>query len=614
MSESIKTPVCRVELEETGQTFVVAPGTLALDTLRSNGVKIATTCGGKGTCGQCLVVFSGDHIARPGPRDLKHLGPSQLNRGLRLACCTSIDGDVKIRLPEKKITGTRLQTEGDESDYILNPGIQIIHLSLPPAKLEDSTPDLERLFLALERDHELQGLTADHRVVGQLTDVLRQHDWELKVCLRGGELVAALPPTVSPIGLAIDLGTTKIAGSLINLTTGKTLASAGILNPQTIFGADVMSRLHYACRNTDSNELSVVVQHGLDGLLSTLVHEAHIDVNQVVDACVVANTAMIHLLLEFPVRQLSHAPYVASTQNEIDIKARDLSLHVAPGAYVHIPPSIGGFVGADHVAMIIATDIDRLNRITIGLDIGTNTEIVLRRPDKDQLFCLSCPSGPAFEGAHITDGIRAASGAIEEIQLTDALDAVCKTIDNMPAIGLCGSGMIDALAELYRCGIINTRGRLQGDIATADGKFLLVPESASGTGRAIWFSQKDINEIMLAKGAIRAGIETLLEVSQTKVEEVEDVFIAGAFGSFINLTHSVNIGLFPNFPSAQHHQVGNAAAVGAKQSLIDKTCRPRAQEICNKTTFVELARHKYFNRHFAEGIMLPEVAPSLKEK
>ncbi len=615
MDESNQSALHRVELEETGQTVKAAPGTLLIDVLRMAGIDIAATCDGKGICGQCRVVISGGQLPQPSPAEMKHLAPAEQNQGVRLACCTPVNSAMKIRLPKKTASAdARLQVDGKKYKLVVDPAIHTVQITLPPADPLDATSNFEQIALALEQGQGKKDLVADHLVAEGLSKRLDSNVRTFNACLRGRELVAVLEESAQSVGLAVDLGTTKVAGYLLDLTTGKTLASAGILNPQGRFGADIMTRLHHACNGTGKNDLLQVIRGGIDQLLHQLTNSAEVDPRQVVDACIVANTAMVHLLLDLPVRQLARTPYTPSTLNCFDIKARDIALNIAPGAYVHILPSIGGFVGADHVAMIMAAGIDKMDQSAIGLDIGTNTEIALKHPDSDNLYCLSCPSGPAFEAAHVANGMRAAAGAIEEVRLTDTFESRYKTIGHAPAIGLCGSAMIDVVSELYRCGLINQRGRFQDKIRLEDNGFLLVPPTESGTGSAIRFSQKDIDEILLAKGAIRAGIEILLQVSQTRIGQVRHVFIAGAFGAYINLTNAISIGLIPDFPSASYHQIGNAAALGAKQALLDRAARQRAGQIATHSHFIELTRQENFNRHFAQGIMLPEVNPKRQEK
>jgi uncharacterized 2Fe-2S/4Fe-4S cluster protein (DUF4445 family) len=282
---------------------------------------------------------------------------------------------------------------------------------------------------------------------------------------------------------------------------------------------------------------------------------------------------------------------------------------MAPGAYVYIPPTIGGFVGADHVAMVLATELDKSEKISLGIDIGTNTEISLRIPGQPYLTSASCASGPAFEGAHISTGMRAAAGAIEKLKITPS-DVEIKTVDNCPAIGLCGSGIIDAIAELYLNGLINDRGRFQKEnarvqIGDKGPEVVLVTADESGTGAAITIGQEDVNEIQLAKGAIHAGISVLLEITGTPLADVEEVVIAGAFGSFIRVESALAMGLFPDMPQAQYRQVGNAAVLGAKWLLVSREARQRVAEIVGDIHYTELTTYPEFTRKFALGMLFP---------
>jgi uncharacterized 2Fe-2S/4Fe-4S cluster protein (DUF4445 family) len=317
------------------------------------------------------------------------------------------------------------------------------------------------------------------------------------------------------------------------------------------------------------------------------------------------------LLVELPVQQLAVAPYVAATNAAIDMKARDLGLSTAPGAFVHVLPGIGGFVGADHVAMILASRLDQTDHTSLGLDIGTNTEIVLAKPGQQFLTSASCASGPAFEGAHISDGMRAASGAIEAVSLTGA-GVTLKTVDNTPAVGLCGSGIIDAVAELRRWKLINERGRFDRQHERVrqgyhGPEFLLAPGSQSGSGRDVVITQNDINEIQLAKGAIRAGLEVLLDATGTTPEEVQEVVIAGAFGSFLKVQSALQVGLLPHLPNARYRQIGNAALAGARWALLSRQVRERARQIASQTNYLELTSYPKFNRRFALGMLFPAI-------
>jgi uncharacterized 2Fe-2S/4Fe-4S cluster protein (DUF4445 family) len=455
-------------------------------------------------------------------------------------------------------------------------------------------------------------LVAEPAVIRQMASLARQYKWRLNAYLRGAEIVGLAPPDSTPVGVAIDLGTTKIAASLVDLTTGAELAVAGALNPQIGYGEDVISRLTHVRRTSaGAQTLALKVRETLDNLLGQLTTQAGVNRRQVADVCLVGNTAMTHLLVELPVQQLAVAPYVAATNAAIDMKARDLGLSTAPGAFVHVLPGIGGFVGADHVAMILASRLDQTDHTTLGLDIGTNTEIVLAKPGQQFLTSASCASGPAFEGAHISDGMRAASGAIEAVSLTGA-GVTLKTVDNTPAVGLCGSGIIDAVAELRRWKLINERGRFDRQHERVrqgyhGPEFLLAPGSQSGSGRDVVITQNDINEIQLAKGAIRAGLEVLLDATGTTPEEVQEVVIAGAFGSFLKVQSALQVGLLPHLPNARYRQIGNAALAGARWALLSRQVRERARQIASQTNYLELTSYPKFNRRFALGMLFPAI-------
>jgi uncharacterized 2Fe-2S/4Fe-4S cluster protein (DUF4445 family) len=514
-------------------------------------------------------------------------------------------------LPEEsRTTNHQLQIDGGDRQWPVDRTVHAYDIEVPTPSLQDHRSDLMRVSETLNHIRPDAHLFADPPAVAQLTRRLREQQWRIGVHVRNDELIGVTAAGEQSLGFAVDVGTTKIAGYLLDLATGRELAADGLLNPQTRYGDDIMSRLQYASQNPDSNELALLLCDALNGLLQTLVEKAQSKHEQVVDACFVGNTAITHLLLGLPVRQLAVAPYVAATSAAMDIRASALGLNMAPGAYAHILPSIGGFVGADHVAMIVGTDIDRQDQISLGVDIGTNTEIALRDPRVSYLSCLSCPSGPAFEGAHVTSGMRASDGAIEAVHMTENRVHL-RTIGNQSPIGLCGSGIIDVMAELYRMGIINERGRFQSaDPRVRKGprgnEFLLSPADRNGVEGDIVITQKDVDEIQLAKGAIQAGINVLLEETGVAPESVSQVFVAGAFGSYLSMTSAMAIGLLPFFPNARYLQVGNTAAIGAIQTLISGEARQRADQIARQARYIELTTHPRFTRCFAEGMLFPK--------
>lgn len=601
-----------VQFQPVGKRVTIPVETTLLDAARQAGIDLTSACGGEGSCGQCQVVpLTGETTPHNSDEEFL-LSEKDRSEGYRLACCTKILSDVKVHLPKDSlITGQRLQVESNLRDYSPDPFIHTYPVEIPVPTLNDLRSDVTRLVDALAEQHRLTATVEHLPVVRTIPAFLRAAGWKANVFARGTEILAVRPLDQSPLGFSVDLGTTKIAAFLVDLTTGKTLATGSAPNPQISYGEDVISRLNHAYRNPEGGPLlAQKVHQTLDEILGDLLDQVGADRAQVVDACIVGNTAMTHLLLQLPIQQLAKAPYVSATSDALDVPATELGLGMAPGARVHIPATIGGFVGGDHVAMVLASDLDLSDKITLGLDIGTNTEISLRIPGQPRLTTTSCASGPAFEGAHIRDGMRAASGAIEKVRIT-AKGLELTTINDEPAVGLCGSGILDTIAELCRAGLLEMNGRLNparppvrmGDQGS---EFMLVSGKRSGSGRDIVMTQHDINEIQLAKGAIQAGLLVLLEATGTPREAVQEVIVAGAFGSFLNIENAIRIGLFPDLPNAQYRQVGNAAALGAKWILISREARARAVDIARNANYLELTTYPKFNRKFARAMMFPE--------
>ena len=604
-------PLCTIDFEPVGKRIAVAPTTTLLDAARAAGVGVASICGGEGQCGRCRVVVMTGQTSAPTAADRLNLSERELADGQRLACQTRVLGDVKVYVPRaSQVIEQRLQIEGAARRVQVDPSVHAHAIETSGPSLDDPRSDLERVTDALAPVPGMRW-TAEPAVVRPLPALARRTGWRLTAYARGEEIVGFAAPGRKPIGFACDVGTTKVAGYLVDLETGEELGAAGVMNPQIGYGEDVISRLVRATRDAaGAADLARVIREALNGLLGDLAAEAGVARDQVVEACVVGNTAMTHLLLDLPVDQLALAPFVAAASAALDIKARDLGIEAAPGAYLHVLPCVRGFVGADHVAMILASDLDRKPHAAIGVDIGTNTEIGLARPDRGTLTSASCASGPAFEGAHISHGMRAATGAIEIVRI-GATGVSVKTVGDAPPVGLCGSGIVDAIAEMHRTGVIDDRGRMKREIegvrvADQEPEFVIVPAARSGTGRDIVVTQHDVNEIQLAKGAVAAGIETLVEATETRREDIKEVIIAGAFGSYLNLDSALAIGLLPRLPNARYLQVGNAAGVGAKIALLSRAERERARNIARHIGYVELTTSPGFNRRFALSMLFPK--------
>jgi uncharacterized 2Fe-2S/4Fe-4S cluster protein (DUF4445 family) len=517
-------------------------------------------------------------------------------------------GDCKVRVPPESLTALqRTQVEGEEISVTPEPAVKAYQVVLSPPDLDDLRADDERLVNALAQEHGVTAARADLSVLLELSRRLRDEGWSVRVALRGEEIVAVHRPEARLLGLAVDLGTTKIAVYLMDLETGKTLASQGIMNPQIAYGEDVVARMGLVTQDPDqAARLQALVVKALNDVAAGLCADVDAEPDQVVEAVVVGNTAMHHLFLRLPVEQLARSPYVPAVGSALDVKARDLGLKLGPGATVHLLPNIAGYVGGDHVAMLLATGVTQVQGVVLALDIGTNTEVCL--VNHGRLTSLSCASGPAFEGAHIRHGMRAGDGAIEHLRLVDGR-VEYQTIGGAPPVGLCGSGILDTLAQLYLAGVVNAAGRmLDHPRVRGDGgqrEFLLVERGEAGDGSgAITFTQKDVRELQLAKGAMRTGIEVLLEDNGLAADEIEQVIIAGAFGTYLDVTSAVTIGLLPELPLDRFRQVGNAAGMGAKLALVSRDKRAEAQVLARRVGYVELAAVPHFARAFTQSMYL----------
>jgi uncharacterized 2Fe-2S/4Fe-4S cluster protein (DUF4445 family) len=599
-----------VDFQPVGKRVEVPAGATLIDAARHAGIGLSSTCGGEGTCGRCRVVVMAGEMPAPSDADRRFLSQVEIDGGQRMACRAVVRTATRVHVPKASlIADQRLQLDGPTRAVTPDSAVRAVEIEVAAPTLADPRSDFERVAAAVETAHGIRGLISDPGAVAQLTPLIRRTDWRLTAFVRNHDLIGFAAPGRRPVGFAVDLGTTKIAAYLLDLESGEELAADGLMNPQIAYGEDVISRLAYSERNPGgADELAVAVRAAIDSLVGSLAETAGVAREQVVDGCVVGNTAMHHLFLGLPTRQLAVAPFVAASSVPMDVRSRDLGLAIAPDANVHMPACIAGFVGADHVAMILGANLDRTARVTVGVDIGTNTEIVLRRPAKESLASTSCASGPAFEGAHIRDGMRAAPGAIEAIRMGSAAeDTWLRTIGDAAPVGICGSGIVDAMAELHRTVRMNDRGRL---IAAAPGirhgdkglEFVLAPASATGSGRDIAITQNDVNEIQLAKGAIATGISILLEATGTDPGEVEEVVVAGAFGTYLNLASALAIGLLPRLPNATYSQVGNAAGTGARAALLSLKERARARAIARSTSYVELTTQPGFQRQFAHSM------------
>jgi uncharacterized 2Fe-2S/4Fe-4S cluster protein (DUF4445 family) len=595
-----------VDLEPVGRRVQIRAGESLLDAARAAGVELVSLCGGEGWCGGCAVRLLSGAASPPNASEVEAFPPEQIEAGLRLACQTIPLSDVKIDIPPDSLTAPqRLQVEGQETPVEVNPVVTPVEVSMQPPTLEDLRSDLTRLNDALITSG--QGpVQARQAILAEIAQRLREEEWQPRLAVRGPELIAVLRRDSRLFGLAVDVGTTKLAGYLVALEDGKTVAKAGAMNPQIAYGEDVVSRIAYAGEHAGGLALlHDKLLEAINALAQQLCTSAGVAREQVVEAVVVGNTAMHHFFAGFPVAQLGRAPYVPTVSDPLDLPARDVGLEIARGALVYLPPNVAGYVGADHVAMALATGVWESQGTVLALDIGTNTEISLA--SEGRLLCCSCASGPAFEGAHIRDGMRAAPGAIERVMFSHG-ELRVHTIENAPPVGICGSGILDSVAALLGERILDRRGRLDENHPAVskppggNAQYLLISAGRSGHGREIVITRQDINEIQLAKGAIRTGLEVLMADAGVEPGQIDQFIVAGAFGTYLDLDSAIRVGMFPDLPHERFSQVGNAAGAGARQMLVSAAMRRKVAKLLPRVEYVELTTHPQFTKKFMASL------------
>ncbi|MBM3702845.1 MAG: DUF4445 domain-containing protein [Actinobacteria bacterium] len=623
----------KISVEPIGKRIFLSEPAGGLKAIIDAGLGIKSVCAGKGTCGKCRIVILNKEKKPASKQEQEILSPDEIDNGVRLACQQIFDRDLIIYIPSSSLSEEqKLQVTGEEKIIEVDPVCKKYFVKLKEANLGDLESDFNRIKSFLKKKYNLKVNSIDYRSLIEMPSIIRNNSWEITVTVRNDEiiLIEGKDRTKNNFGLAIDLGTTKIAFLLVDLVTGKTIDSKGVMNPQVIYGEDVMSRLNFAMQSQDNaNKIQKIVVTKINEAVSELCRKNNLTYKEITEMTIVGNTAMHHLLLGLPVNQLGLSPFVSLTNDSLQIKAREIGIKIAPGGYIFLPPPIAGFVGSDHLAVILATEIYKKKDNYLGIDIGTNTEIVLK--SKKVITSVSTASGPAFEGAHIKYGMRAAPGAIERV-LIDSKTCIpsVQTINDIKPVGICGSGILDAVAELLKAGIINRSGKFKADsdCVCRDSKgefsYILAPSGDGNRRREnsnileddkhsnprcgekdISINQKDIVEIQLAKGAIRAGIEVLLEHADISFKDIDRIIIAGAFGSYIDPKNVINIGMFPNIPLRKIRQVGNAAGVGAKMILISKKQRVNAEKIAKKIRYLELTVFPGFNNHFINSMQFP---------
>jgi len=594
-----------IEFEPLGRRGECQSEHNMLQAARSLGVDIVNICGGVSKCGKCRVRIMEGRVSGHTDNEIRLLSKAELDSGIRLACAVYPLSNCKVFVPPESLsTPQRTQTEGRTIDITPDPPVKAYILEVSAPTLEDLMPDEERIYKTLDSQYKTKAAVMDIEAVREMPQVLRENNFKANIFLRGNEIISVKLASSRNIGLAVDIGTTKIAGYIVDMETGETLASKGIMNPQISYGEDLITRIMLIIRDQKNAEMMQKLDvDAINKITAEMCSEINAKPADITEAVIVANTCIHHLFLKLPVSQLGKAPYIPAARSPINVKARDIGLDISPGGYIHTLPNIAGFVGADHVAMLLATGMAEKNSTVLTLDIGTNTELCLVSGGK--MTSVSSPSGPAFEGAHIKYGMRASDGSIERVRI-DGDTVEYHTIGNKSPVGICGSGVLDSIAELYKAGIIDIKGNFREHrriIKDNDGmlEFLLTEADSKKNIPEISITQKDIRQLQLAKGAISTAIQLLLKKHNLRDKEIDQIIIAGAFGTYIDVNSAITIGMLPDIPVDRIEQVGNAAGMGAKLALISGTKRKEAEAIAQKVEYLELATDPDFMKIFIKS-------------
>ena len=617
----------------SGKRGRFAPGTDLLAAARSLGVDLDSVCGGRGICGRCQVVVSegefakhgivsrADHLTAFSDPERTYRERSGLASDRRLGCHARIAGDLVVDVPpESQLHRQVVRKEADAHPIAVDPIVRLHYVEVREPDMRDPAGDLERLFEALERDWSLSGLSADAEVLGALQPVLREGGWTATVAVHDGREVMAVWPGLHDrmLGVAFDVGSTTVAGHLCDLASGDVLASGGAMNPQIRFGEDLMSRVSYVMMNPGSqDQLTDAVRGCVDGLLAELCARAGERVEDVLALTVVGNPIMHHLFLGLDPTELGGAPFALATDRAVHRRAADLGLRANPGARVYVLPCIAGHVGADTAGVILSEAPHEADTVNLIVDVGTNAEIVLG--NRERLLAASSPTGPAFEGAQISCGQRAAPGAIERVRIDPAtLEPRFKVIgddrwsdepgfDLAGVTGVCGSGIIEVVAEMFLAGILTTDGVIDGALAARTPR--IVPRERTfayvlhdGTP-PLTITQQDVRAIQLAKAALYAGCRLLMD--HLGIETVDRIRLAGAFGAQIDPIHALILGLVPDCDPAHVTSAGNAAGTGARIALLDRGARAEIERVVRGVEKIETALEPRFQEHFVGAMGIP---------
>lgn len=612
-------------------TFDAAPepvrvptGTLLSEAARLAGLNLMQPCGGQGRCGRCAVrIISGSARRRSSLR----LSADDVAAGWALACQTVVEGDVTVAVPPQETIERRLTTDRTAREVVVPPGydpirdqtVRRLNLTLPPPSLDDQTDDWSRLQTVIRQESGLAVTRLDLDLLRRLGRILRDGEWQVTAVVEDGPAEARLidlrpghTAEDAPLwGAAIDIGTTTVTLWLVDLLTGRVAAQVAEYNGQIARGEDVISRIIYASKNNGGQELQQLVLETITALLEAACARVGANPSEVVKATFAGNSTMIHLLLGIPAESIRLMPFVTAVNHVPPLTGREIGLPIHPAAAVDCLPGVASYVGADITAGVLSSGLDDAEAATLFIDIGTNGETVLG--NREWLLTCACSAGPAFEGAGVLHGMRATRGAIEEVWINGAsYEPTFRVIGGVPPRGLCGSGLISLLAEMFLTGVVDKGGHINTALPTPrvrvgdhGPEYVVAWAAESATGSDIVITAVDIDNLLRAKAAIYAGFSVLADSSGMPLADVDRVLVGGSFGQYINVEKAVEIGLLPDIPWERFSFLGNTAVRGAYLALLDRAARERVRAIASRLTYIELSADNRFYEAFTSALFLP---------
>ena len=620
-----------VTFEPDDKSIKVADGTSVLEAAINAGIPINSICGGEGTCGKCKVLIRSD-AKNFKFNDTEVLTHEDKNKGYYLACQTSVSGNLTVEVPEI----TRILDKGsqilEKSECIelkdLKPWCKNVNLNLAPPTIDNNLSDWQRLNLALKKSDTDTQLTIPLELLRKLPQIIRDSDWKPTCTLidlgDGKEIINIDKKTNDNMiyGLAIDIGTTTIVVELVDLLDGRVIDTASEYNRQVLRGEDVLTRVIYCEENKKGlNEMNKLVIETINYLIDQLIKDNKIDRNKIMQAVVAGNTTMIHLLYKLTPWFLRREPYIPATTYLLPMKAHTIKIRCNPLGYIFTIPGRTSYVGGDITADIIAAGINRSDELSLLIDVGTNGEVALG--NKDFLVACSCSAGPAFEGGEVEHGMNAAPGAIELVRLNKELDVTYSTIGHTKPKGICGSGLIDLLSEMFYHGVIDKSGRIQdlktSKVRVGDGtkEFVVVELKDTVMGKDITISEVDIQNILRTKAALYASCRVLINTMSYSFDDIDKIFIAGGFGNYINAQKAILLGLLPDVDLNKFKFIGNGAVAGARHILLSQEKLHEAETIVQNMTYIDLSANNMFFNEFTAALFLPhtniDLFPSVKD-